>query len=416
MRASLKTQEPLRSGTHATLVLSGVLLAVNLAVFAMMWTGLRQGRNHREEQARGTSRNLAQVLERNLSGEIQAIDLALFSVKQEIAREQGAGGIHTAQLNAYIRNVFARYPNLDAIRTVDESGEVGHGIGLPPGPRASIADRDYFQILKQNASAGLVISKPVLGRISQKWVIILARRLDTPDGRFGGVVYGVLPLEEFTRSLSLVDAGPQGTVALRDGELGLLARYPYAKGISDRVGDHKLSPAFQSLIEAGQTSGTYFTRGVLDGVERTFSFRKVGPHPLYVNVGLASVDYLSEWRGEARKTLGAFSLFCLSSILLGRFLYRDWRRNQQRIEDLRRALEEVHTLQEFLPICMYCKKVRDDQNYWTQIEQYITKHTGSMFTHGICPECRPRLMEEFRLAEGPASPNHDDAAGPDGAG
>ncbi len=60
---------------------------------------------------------------------------------------------------------------------------------------------------------------------------------------------------------------------------------------------------------------------------------------------------------------------------------------------LKAALAEVRTLQEYLPICSYCRKVRDDQNYWTQIENYITEHTGSMFSHGICPECYQKVVQ-----------------------
>jgi hypothetical protein len=57
------------------------------------------------------------------------------------------------------------------------------------------------------------------------------------------------------------------------------------------------------------------------------------------------------------------------------------------IKELQDALAEVKTLREFLPICSYCKKIRDDQNYWLQIESYISKHTDFKFSHGICPEC-----------------------------
>lgn len=57
------------------------------------------------------------------------------------------------------------------------------------------------------------------------------------------------------------------------------------------------------------------------------------------------------------------------------------------IAELQEALDEVKTLQQFLPLCSYCKKVRDDQNYWSQIENYIVKHTGTQFSHGICPDC-----------------------------
>jgi GAF domain-containing protein len=51
------------------------------------------------------------------------------------------------------------------------------------------------------------------------------------------------------------------------------------------------------------------------------------------------------------------------------------------------ALENVRTLHELLPICAWCKRIRDDQGYWKQVEAYIHEHTGADFTHGICPDC-----------------------------
>jgi AmiR/NasT family two-component response regulator len=56
-------------------------------------------------------------------------------------------------------------------------------------------------------------------------------------------------------------------------------------------------------------------------------------------------------------------------------------------EALGQALAEVKTLRDILPICTFCKKIRDDQGYWEQVESYILKHTDSKFSHGICPEC-----------------------------
>ena len=51
------------------------------------------------------------------------------------------------------------------------------------------------------------------------------------------------------------------------------------------------------------------------------------------------------------------------------------------------ALEHVKTLHGLLPICAWCKRIRDDQGYWQQVEAYVHQHTGADFTHGICPEC-----------------------------
>jgi len=57
------------------------------------------------------------------------------------------------------------------------------------------------------------------------------------------------------------------------------------------------------------------------------------------------------------------------------------------ILDLRQALNEVNTLRGILPICSFCKKVRDDQGYWEQVDVYIRKHSRADFSHSICPEC-----------------------------
>jgi DNA-binding response OmpR family regulator len=56
-------------------------------------------------------------------------------------------------------------------------------------------------------------------------------------------------------------------------------------------------------------------------------------------------------------------------------------------ERLLRFTTQVRQLEELLPICSYCKKIRDDQNYWQQMEGYINQRTGSEFSHSICPDC-----------------------------
>jgi PAS domain S-box-containing protein len=63
------------------------------------------------------------------------------------------------------------------------------------------------------------------------------------------------------------------------------------------------------------------------------------------------------------------------------------------VVELQAALAEVRTLQAILPICSYCKKVRDDENYWHSVEGYIQTHTDTQFSHGICPSCYATEIE-----------------------
>ena len=69
---------------------------------------------------------------------------------------------------------------------------------------------------------------------------------------------------------------------------------------------------------------------------------------------------------------------------------------------------EVNQLESFLPICGYCKNVRDDKNYWQRIEQYITQRTGTDFSHGVCPDCYDRVLVPQMIAAGIKPPPHAD--------
>jgi len=65
------------------------------------------------------------------------------------------------------------------------------------------------------------------------------------------------------------------------------------------------------------------------------------------------------------------------------------------IEKLRQALAEVKTLRGIIPICSYCKNIRDDHGYWNQVEAYLCKHSDADFSHGICPDCLQKNFPEL---------------------
>ncbi|WP_224984422.1 response regulator [Geomonas agri] len=68
---------------------------------------------------------------------------------------------------------------------------------------------------------------------------------------------------------------------------------------------------------------------------------------------------------------------------------------QHRNHELQAALSRVKELSGLLPICMTCKKIRDDQGYWNQLESYISEHSEALFSHSYCPECAAIAMDDF---------------------
>ena len=73
---------------------------------------------------------------------------------------------------------------------------------------------------------------------------------------------------------------------------------------------------------------------------------------------------------------------------------------ENNIKQLQEALDNVKQLQGLLPICSYCKRIRDDSNYWTQVESYITDHSDAQFSHSICPECFEKIVQPQLDAHG----------------
>ena len=69
----------------------------------------------------------------------------------------------------------------------------------------------------------------------------------------------------------------------------------------------------------------------------------------------------------------------------------------RRVRELQSALDTVKVLSGLLPICSYCKRIRDDNDYWQQLECYVSEHTNAQFSHGICPSCFDHARAQMGL-------------------
>lgn len=191
-----------------------------------------------------------------------------------------------------------------------------------------------------------------------------------------------------------------------------MARFPAPKDLGSIIGNKVLSPEMRKLFETGQTEGTFFTPTSWDNTAKIVSYRKIGRFPLYLNVGIATEDYLSNlWRDNLFVT--ALSLFYfIATLVLSWALFAMYKRDkineiemhklnldledrvtertdklQSKNLELLSIIERIKKLEGIISICMYCKKIRDDNDSWQQLEKYITQHSEAQFSHGICPKC-----------------------------
>lgn len=295
------------------------VVVLNLVVGGLAGFYLFRSRQQVESRVATQTQNLSQSLSLTLAGIFDKSSAALFSVRKEAERQLKAGGIDCKLLNAYVLEQKGRLPELDGMRVTNAKGDLICGDRVVPEKRVTFADREVFQVSRRDKNAGLVIGPPVLGRVSGHWIFHLAYRINNPDGSFAGVVFGAVSLDYLSSLFSSFNLGEHGIITLRDKDLTVVVRYPGDYSI----GNKKVSQEWRALNKVGKTFGTYKTAGSIDSVERTFSFNKISNFPLYINVGLASSDYFSPWRNEARILAALVALFSCASFLSGWLVYRN---------------------------------------------------------------------------------------------
>jgi len=119
-----------------------------------------------------------------------------------------------------------------------------------------------------------------------------------------------------------------------------------------------------------------------------------------LNWGIVAKVDMTEIRAPFIKAGLICGLFGIIAIMIGTVIFIKLTeplivRLHDTISELKNALAEVNQLSGLLPICAYCKKIRDDKGYWNQIEAYLQKHTEAEFSHGICPDCEKKIYADL---------------------
>jgi CheY-like chemotaxis protein len=93
-----------------------------------------------------------------------------------------------------------------------------------------------------------------------------------------------------------------------------------------------------------------------------------------------------------------------ASVLVNNELIRTQRKLSEQLLEVETALQRIKHLEGVIPICMYCKQIRDDENSWHKLENYISEHSDAVFSHGICPNCYDKTLGEYKASMGQETP------------
>jgi len=299
-------------GSYAGLLLG---LSAIVLIWAATFYFAHSSRHETERAAYKSAQNLTSAFEEQLVRSIRAVDQTLLYLRDKYAADPEHFDISLWSENSAFLTGF----NFQVVIIGKDGLMVASNIpGSKPG--LDLSDREHFRVHATRDADELFISKPVFGRVSNKWSIQLTRRITMPDGSFGGVAVASISPEYLSRFYGAIDVGSKGAVTL----VGLdgIVRARGAAQVGDYVGlSLSNSELFHFLPHAD--AGFYEARSKLDGIDRLFAYRKVRDLPLVVTVGLAKDEVFESVEADKKEGIilsAALTLWLAgTTLLMGRY-------------------------------------------------------------------------------------------------
>jgi two-component system cell cycle sensor histidine kinase PleC len=274
-------------------------------------------------------RHTAHLLAETAATNFMAIDKVLLGTS-EVAARQG----RTEPLLPFLRRQLAETPVARALLVIGPDGMSRVATNLPdPYKPVDLSDRPYFRHHLDAAASPLFVSGVIQSRNDDRWIMVLSRRIETPDGRFAGVVAATINLEHLSTVIKAAARTSTDTALLVMPDGTILARTPD----HDRFVGQSLAsnPDFGRIRT--QPSGSGDTVSFLDGRHRLYAFHAAPHHPV---IAIASHDQsavLKEWRRHGIMIALAAMLVASVIATLTLLLIRQLRRMDDTLDELARS-------------------------------------------------------------------------------
>jgi PAS domain S-box-containing protein len=302
-----------------------IIAALGILIVAVVWIGaallLQEKRDAALLDARRESDNLALALSVETSRSFEAIDLL---VRQRVSAIRAAGVTDQASLASYASTLAihealkadaASLPQVDLISLVNADGKVINFNRFWPIPDISLADRDYYRILRAQDPQRPFISVPVQNRGTGTWTIYIARRVNGPHGEFLGLVLGGIKAQYFADLYRGLSLDPESAIVITRQDGILLMRRP---NIEDQIGRNLAGGlVFKALAQGGGQAGFAEDRSLVDGVLRIASARALTEFPIIVAITRGKDAVLRGWWKEVGGVMigAALLAICVAAVL-----------------------------------------------------------------------------------------------------
>lgn len=302
----------------ATRLIAGFVTLVCCALLALETSHIFRQRQELMDRARADTANLASSLAQHADLTFRTADALLVSTVERLEHDALFDMRSQERLRGWFSQEMRLSPQFVAFAVVDRNGKFFLTTTPTRDEAPSFADRDYFIQHRDHEDAGLIIGKPLKGRVTGDWIIPVTRRFNLPDGSFGGIAIAALHPAYFQRLYEGLELGRHGAVVLASLQGSLLVRRPFVEANVGR--DMLQSGIFKRLKES--PVGSAEITATTDGMRRLNSYEQGNDYPFVVSVARDVEELLAPWYASAALQIGLVALLIFIVGLLGVIVWR----------------------------------------------------------------------------------------------
>jgi hypothetical protein len=290
-------------------------LVAFLVFFCLLIVGLQawnlwEGRQAELDETTVSTTNMTRALAAQAESVFKVGDAILDEMVERVEHD-GSTGAAGERIHRRLADIVSTTPGIHGLLIFGPQGD-WRVTWMPPTSKfnnINNTDREYFHWHATHPDRATRVGKPMVSRSVGKFVIPLTRRINNPDGSFGGVALVTLNLEFFGKFYDSFDVGRSGTILLAGDNGTLYYRRPFKPG---QIGsDISNGPVLTLSREAGRAA-TRMMQSNMDGVTRLYSYRHLEGFPLAVASAIARDEILADWHRQAVMT----SMGALLAVLL----------------------------------------------------------------------------------------------------
>ncbi|MGK5008606.1 sensor domain-containing diguanylate cyclase [Janthinobacterium sp. MDB2-8] len=272
------------------LAISFVVLVCLSLLAIQLWMTLRAREVQLSEAAR-ESANLAQAVAQHASDTIKEADTVLVGLVERV-EIGGVSDLELARIHKLLVTRVAELPQLHGLFIYAKDGSWLVNSQKTLLNNLNNSDRDYFKYHQTHAGRGPYVGPPLRSKSTGDWIVTVSRRINMPDGSFGGVVLATINMNYFRLFYERFSIGEKGAIFIANGAGILLLRRPFDESLLGR--DISQFPVFHDYLPKSPV-GTAVIRSGVDGVMRINSYRRIEEYPLVVSAALSQDEVLASW-------------------------------------------------------------------------------------------------------------------------